>query len=189
MTLYLLLDPVTVEPPPPTIFVLPQPHPDVGSAIAVGFTGLVVVVVVVVVDGDVPLPDVEVEVEVDVEVVVVVTGFGVTVVVQLVGRNVSESSVTAPLRANTRPSTVTPVVTVADVRAISVPTKVELVPSVAELPTCQKTLHAWAPFSRTTLLLDAVTTVEPAWKMKSALGLPAPFSVTVPVSIIELAEV
>ena len=79
--------------------------------------------------------------------------------------------------------------TVADVSAMSVPTKPECVPSVAELPTCQYTLHAWAPFSRTTLLPDAVTTVEPAWKINTALGLPAPLSVTVPVSIIELAEV
>jgi hypothetical protein len=58
---------------------------------------------------------------------------------------VSVSSVTAPFRANTRPSTVAPVVTVMLVNAIKVPRKVEPVPSVAELPTCQKTLQDWAP--------------------------------------------
>jgi hypothetical protein len=132
-----------------------QPQPDVGSEIVVGFACLVVVTVVVEVDE----PVVVVEVLV---VVGVITGLGVSVVVQLVGTKVSLSSVTAPLRASTRPSTVTPVVTVAEVRAMSVPTKPEPVPSVAELPTCQYTLHACAPFSRITLLLDAVTTVEPA---------------------------
>jgi hypothetical protein len=50
---------------------------------------------------------------------------------------VSVSSVTAPLRASRRPSTETPVVTVMLVRASIVPTKVEPVPSVAELPICQ----------------------------------------------------
>jgi hypothetical protein len=46
---------------------------------------------------------------------------------------VSVSSVTAPLRASTRPSTVTPVVTVMLVNAMIVPRKVEPVPRVALL--------------------------------------------------------
>ena len=75
-------------------------------------------------------------------VVVVVVG---TVVAQLGWVKVSVSSVTAPLRASARPWTVTPVVTVIDVNARMLPTNTEPVPSVAELPTCQKTLHAWAP--------------------------------------------
>lgn len=54
---------------------------------------------------------------------------------------VFESMVTAPLRANTRPSTVAPVLRVIDVSAKIFPTKVVLVPRVAELPTCQKTFH------------------------------------------------
>jgi hypothetical protein len=58
---------------------------------------------------------------------------------------VSESSVTAPFRASTRPSIFTPVVTVMLCIARIVPTKFESVPSVAELPTCQKTLQACAP--------------------------------------------
>jgi hypothetical protein len=61
---------------------------------------------------------------------------------------VSVSSVTAPLRASTRPSTVVPVVTVMLVSAMMVPRNVEPVPSVAELPTCQKTLQDCAPLIR-----------------------------------------
>ena len=47
------------------------------------------------------------------------------------------SSVTAPFLASTRPSTVAPVVTVMLVRARMVPRKLDPVPRVAELPTCQ----------------------------------------------------
>src|SRR5664279_6475282 len=50
----------------------------------------------------------------------------------------SLSRVTAPFRASVRPSIVTPVVTVTLVRARMLPRNVEPVPSVAELPTCQK---------------------------------------------------
>ena len=98
------------------------------------------------------------------------------------GTIVSFWRVTAPLRASTRPCTVTPVFTVADVSAMIVPEKSEYEPRVAELPTCQKTLHACAPFSRSTVLLEAVINVDPAWKMKTALASPCPLSVTVPVS-------
>src|SRR5438445_668792 len=44
-----------------------------------------------------------------------------------------ESKVTAPLRANSRPSTAAPVVTVMEVKARMFPFKTEVVPSVAEL--------------------------------------------------------
>ena len=54
---------------------------------------------------------------------------------------VSSISVTAPLRASARPSSVTPSAIVIDVRARMLPAKVESDPSVAELVTCQKTLH------------------------------------------------
>jgi hypothetical protein len=50
---------------------------------------------------------------------------------------VSVSSVTAPLPASTRPSTLTPVVRVMLADARIVPRNVEPVPSVAELPICQ----------------------------------------------------
>jgi len=90
------------------------------------------------------------------------------------------SRVTAPLRASTLPMTVAPVFNEADVSAMMVPTNVLVVPSVAELPTCQKTLHHDAPLISETVLLDAVIKVEPAWKMNTELALPCPFRVTVP---------
>ncbi|HQU25873.1 MAG TPA: hypothetical protein PLS29_02445, partial [Acidimicrobiales bacterium] len=92
------------------------------------------------------------------------------------------SRVTAPFRARTRPLTVAPVSSVTDVRASTVPAKLVVVPRVAELPTCQNTLHAWAPFSKTTLAELAVVSVDAAWKMKTALASPPAFNVTVPVS-------
>ena len=61
-----------------------------------------------------------------------------------------------------------------------VPTKLVPVPSVAEEPTCQKTLHACAPFTSETLVPEPVISVEPIWKMKTALGLPWALSVTLP---------
>jgi hypothetical protein len=56
-----------------------------------------------------------------------------------------------------------PVCAEIEVNAKIVPTKVVLVPSVAELPTCQNTLHGEAPLMRLTVLFDAVIKVEPAW--------------------------
>ncbi len=75
-----------------------------------------------------------------------------------------------------------PVVTEIEVKAMIVPTKLELVPNVAELPTCQKTLHDWAPLIKTTWLADAVIRVEAIWKMNTASGLPWPSKVSVPLS-------
>jgi hypothetical protein len=69
--------------------------------------------------------------------------------------------VTAPVRAIACPSTVTPVVTVTEASAMIVPLKVDPVPSVAELATCQKTLQAWAPLLTMTLLAESVTSVDP----------------------------
>jgi hypothetical protein len=98
------------------------------------------------------------------------------------------SNVTAAFRASTRPSTVAPVVTVIDVKARIDPLKLEAVPRVAELPTCQKTLQAWAPLTRFTLLADAVVSVEPAWKMNTAFASPWASSVRAPVSPSEDAD-
>jgi hypothetical protein len=53
--------------------------------------------------------------------------------------------VTVPLRASSRPSMETPSATVIDVRAMTVPAKLEPDPRVAELVTCRKTLQGWAP--------------------------------------------
>ena len=72
-----------------------------------------------------------------------------------------ESRVTAPFSASRRPFTFAPVSAEMDVRAMTVPTSVEFVPSVAELPTCQKTMHACAPLIRITRLFDAVMSVDP----------------------------
>jgi hypothetical protein len=95
---------------------------------------------------------------------------------------VSVSNVTAPLRARARPCTVTPVVTVMEVRARMLPAKTEPVPRVAELPICQNTLHACAPLISFTVLPEAVISVESVWKMKTELGSPAPLRVSCPVS-------
>jgi hypothetical protein len=76
--------------------------------------------------------------------------------------------------------TSTPAPTVIDVKAMMVPTKVELLPSVAELPTCQKTLQARAPFVRMTLLFEAVMSADETWKMKTAFGSPPAFRVSAP---------
>lgn len=139
------------------------------------FFGVAVFVVVVVVDFFV--------VVVVVVVMVVVVEVGVGEEAKQVGTvMVLESSVTAPLRANTLPRSVAPVSSVAEVSAMIVPTKLLVVPRVAELPTCQKTLHACAPFSSTTLLPEAEIKVEPAWKIKTASASPPPFRVTDPVS-------
>jgi hypothetical protein len=54
---------------------------------------------------------------------------------------VLESKVTAPLRASVRPSTVAFVFSVFEVKARMLPLKRVFVPSVAELPTFQKTLQ------------------------------------------------
>jgi len=92
---------------------------------------------------------------------------------------VLSSSVTEPFSARTRPTTVAPVFRVADVSARIVPKKVVPVSSVAEEVTCQKTLQACAPFSRTTELFGLIKRDDPAWKMKTESALPSPFSITV----------
>lgn len=69
--------------------------------------------------------------------VVVVVG----VVVQAVRVMVLVSKVTAPFRASARPSIVAPVLRVIEVSARMLPRRELLVPSVAELPTCQNTFR------------------------------------------------
>src|SRR5664279_3393502 len=63
---------------------------------------------------------------------------------------------------------------------MTVPTKRVPVPSVAEEPTCQKTLHACAPFTSNTAVLEPLISVEPIWKMNTAFGSPCASSVTLP---------
>ena len=86
-----------------------------------------------------------------------------------------------------RPLTTAPVCTDIDVNAMIVPLKAEAVPNVAEVPTCQKTLHAWAPLITLTLLAEAVVRAEAVWKMKTASGSFWPSSVRVPLSWRSLA--
>ena len=102
---------------------------------------------------------------------------------------VSLSSVTAPLRASTRPSIVTPVVTVmlvqgddaaAEGRARSERRR------AADLPVHVARLGAVDQDDR---LADAVVSVEPAWKTKTAFGSPRASSVSTPVRPIDEADV
>src|SRR5689334_15608342 len=79
-------------------------------------------------------------------VVAVGVAVGVGDVVAQPGRvMVFLSRLTWPFLASTRPATVVPVCNDTEVNARMLPTKVVWVPSVAELPTCQNTLQAWAP--------------------------------------------
>jgi hypothetical protein len=124
--------------------------------VVVVVTGLDVVVVAtgaVVVVGATVVTVVDVVVDVDV-VAVVAAQVGIVTTLS--------SSVTAPLRAITRPLTLAPVFRVMDVSARIDPAKLLVVPRVAELPTCQNTWHACAPFSNTTLLDVAAISDEPA---------------------------
>ena len=57
----------------------------------------------------------------------------------------------------------------------------EYVPSVAELPTCQKIEHDPAPPRTTTLLYEAVTSVDAILKTKIPSGSLVASSVRVPV--------
>src|SRR5579863_2064537 len=101
---------------------------------------------------------------------------------------VSLMSVTAPTLASARPFTVTALSNEIDWLAMIVPTKLVVVPRVADEPTCQKTLQACAPLIRLTVLLVAVVSWVPTWKTNRALGLPPPLSVSAPVSSEDDAE-
>src|SRR4029077_1942445 len=79
---------------------------------------------------------------------------------------------------NILPVTAAPVLIVILVTARMFPWNMDVTPSVAEVPTCQKTLPALAPPARITCELVAVVSVDPIWKMKTALGLPCASSVT-----------
>jgi hypothetical protein len=166
-------DPEVADPPAPV-----PGEPSGTGGVVVGVTGDVVVAtgVVVVVTGTV---DVVVDV-VDVVDVVVVVGADVRHVVGTV--TLLSSRVTAPVWARSRPLTEAPVSRVTETSARIVPEKFVVVLSVADDVTCQNTLHAWAPFSRTTLLPTAVVSVDPAWKTQTAFGSPPALSVTAPVS-------
>ena len=62
-----------------------------------------------------------------------------------------------------------------------VPSIVEVVPRVAELPICQKTLHADPPLMMLTELAPAVVNVDPALKIQTAFASPPASRVNAPV--------
>ena len=98
------------------------------------------------------------------------------------------SSVTAPFRASARPMMFAPVFSVMLVSARMLPTNDVVVPSVAELPTCQNTLHGLPPLMRITDELLAVVSVLPILKMKMASAFPCALSVSGPVSWAEVEK-
>ena len=75
------------------------------------------------------------------------------------------NNVTAPFRAKALPFRTAPVPSEMDESARIFPEKEALVPTVAELPTCQKTFEGWAPFIKDTTLLVAAVSVLEIWKM------------------------
>ena len=64
-------------------------------------------------------------------------------------------------------------------------TKLALVPIVAELPTCQKTLQACAPPVSVTVLDEAATRSDVAWKIQTELA--SPVSVRLPIRLAVVA--
>ena len=102
------------------------------------------------------------------------------------GKIMLESRVTAPVCANARPCSEAPVCSVIDARAMMSPTKKLFVPRVAELPTCQKTLEAWARPARMTLRPDVTVSEDGIWKMKTAFAFHRPVSVRSPEEIARL---
>jgi len=168
-----------------------------GVVDVVVFDGVVDVVVFdgvvdVVVPGgvvDVMVPGGVVDVMVPGGVVDVMVPGGVVDVVVCVGAvhlervMVLVSRVTAPFRASSLPLIVAPVWAVIEARARTVPTNLEPTPIVAELPTCQKTLHACAPLIRATLLFVFMMSVLADWKMNTAFESPCALSVTVPFTL------
>jgi hypothetical protein len=83
------------------------------------------------------------------------------------------SRVTAAVEARSRPAIVAPVVAVIDWSASIVPWNCAVVPNVAELPTCQKTLQAVAPPEMRTFVPEPIVSVLAAWKTHTELALPA----------------
>jgi hypothetical protein len=98
------------------------------------------------------------------------------------------SNVTAPPRAIALPVRFTPVVSVILAAAMIFPANTVFVPNVAELPTCQKTWQALPPLIMFTVELEAVVSVEPILKIKTAFGSPVAFSVSVPVNWAEVLK-
>jgi len=86
------------------------------------------------------------------------------------------------LRASARPVTRAPVVSVMLVNTRIFPANEVVVPTVAELPTCQNTLHGEPPLITATDEPLAVVSVLPILRMNTAPALPPALSVGIPVS-------
>jgi hypothetical protein len=69
-------------------------------------------------------------------------------------------NVTAPMRASNLPSISAPVFMDIDWSAMMLPLKTEVVPRVAEVPTCQKIFFACAPPAKKTLRPEVVFNEE-----------------------------
>ena len=91
------------------------------------------------------------------------------------------SSVTAPVRANNCPFINAPLFAVIEAIAKICPTKVELAPNVAELPTFQKVRQKRALFVKVMLLATAVISVDAVLNTKTPSGSPCASSVRIPV--------
>lgn len=79
--------------------------------------------------------------------------------------------VTAPFLDNALPLSLAPVLNEMDSFTMMVPLKTEVVPKVAELPTCQKILEAFAPPARITFRPEVTVSDEATWITKTAFGL------------------
>jgi len=77
---------------------------------------------------------------------------------------------------------VVPVLRVMLERARILPAKSVVVPKVAELPTCQKTLAPFPPFVNKTDELLAVVNVLPIWNTKTEEGSARELRVSAPVN-------
>ena len=77
-----------------------------------------------------------------------------------------------PVLVKPLPSKLAPVLNVIDCIAKIVPFITDVVPKVAELPTCQKILEAEAPPLKITLRPDVVVSVDAICMIKTALAFP-----------------
>lgn len=92
-----------------------------------------------------------------------------------------ESIVTVAPRANAPPFNTAAAPNVIEAPARIFPERELLAPSVAEVPTCQKTLHGRPPPVIRTLEPAAVMRVVPVWKYHASLAEPVPARVKIPV--------
>jgi hypothetical protein len=85
---------------------------------------------------------------------------------------VLDCKVTAPVSDNALPFGAAPVPSEMEAWARMLPLKMEVVPSVAEVPTCQKMLASCAPPCRMIWLPLKLVSALAIWKMKTLLVLP-----------------